>query len=442
MVTDDVVGLSLSAIMEESRTRRDGERGVPVPIALRIVSDVLSGLSCLHEAFARTGTRRIHGEVGPAAILVGADGRSRLQRLGGWTSAEMRAGSPSGSDPSFRSPEHWLGDEVDERSDMFSAGVLLWELVAGRRLFSGSREEILASVFRGDAPMAGGTLRLAPELYTLTRRALDPRPTHRFSSAYSFARAVHAMAYRFGLSLSHDVVAEYLESRFADELRVRRAVDRHGNADRRGAYRELATTGPTATDGAADTAVFEAPGTEPLTKMRTSPMAIRTTVPLSQPSIETTSEMPLPTRARSARFATRAAYAIIAVTTVIAALSIRPAAWLPSPRSTLAAVGAPTSAPPEPVDTTSSVAPRPLPDSAATPPPLDSSPASPSVSGVPAMKPSVPIQRSPRGFRSRPKPAAAAADLSAAAAAPTASASVVGEPGSGVSDPSSLLDNK
>ncbi len=124
---------------------------------------------------------------------MGADGRTRIERLGGLSVDECRLADPQGDEASYRPPEQWGGGDTDGRSDVYAAGAILWELIAGRRLFSGPREDVLFAMVRGEVPAPGGLLRVAPELFALCRRALEPRAAARFGSPFAFAQAIRGL---------------------------------------------------------------------------------------------------------------------------------------------------------------------------------------------------------------------------------------------------------
>lgn len=221
-VTDHFDAVRLSTVLEESR-RHEGGPGLPLGIALRIVFDVLGGLAALQEAFSEETPRMIHGELQPASILVGVDGRARIDRLGGVATIDSRTTKMSDGDAPYRAPEQWIGESLDERTDLYAVGAILWELIAGRRLFSGSVESPLFTMMRGEVPAPGGSLRVAPELFALCRRALAPCRADRHRSALEFASEIRSLAHHFVIPFAREDVTAYLETRLAEDLRIRRA---------------------------------------------------------------------------------------------------------------------------------------------------------------------------------------------------------------------------
>jgi serine/threonine-protein kinase len=107
---------------------------LPLRAALRILLDALSGLSALHRA--RVGAKNldfVHGEVTPDNVIVGPDGVARLVPLveAHWSPTPRDTPRARG----YTAPEKLLGDDFDQRADVFSVGVLLWEAMMGQSLF-------------------------------------------------------------------------------------------------------------------------------------------------------------------------------------------------------------------------------------------------------------------------------------------------------------------
>jgi hypothetical protein len=117
-----------------SRTR------MPLPVAMGIMVGVLRGLEAAHEARDGSGAALgiVHGGVSPQNVLVGADGVPRVLDLG---LATARARAPATTalyaqgKRTYMSPEQARREPVDRRSDVYAAAVILWELLAGERLF-------------------------------------------------------------------------------------------------------------------------------------------------------------------------------------------------------------------------------------------------------------------------------------------------------------------
>jgi len=123
-------GLSLAQLDEDS----NGVGVLTLPTRLRVLLDALSGLAALHHAKLHgRPIGFVHGEVAPHNITVGRDGIGRLVPLveSHWSTPPL----PSPESLGYVAPERLLADVFDQRADVFSIGVLLWEAIAERRLF-------------------------------------------------------------------------------------------------------------------------------------------------------------------------------------------------------------------------------------------------------------------------------------------------------------------
>src|SRR6266508_1439680 len=128
------LGPELAGGRSLAELRRECGR-LPVPIALRILLDVLSGLAALHHVKVSGRLAGfVHGEVTASNIIVGPDGIGRLVPLVPSHWDETAPPSPDAS--AYTAPERLLGDEFDQLADVFSAGVLLWEAIMGQPLFA------------------------------------------------------------------------------------------------------------------------------------------------------------------------------------------------------------------------------------------------------------------------------------------------------------------
>jgi len=132
-------------------------RHLPLPIALRILTDALAGLAAAHELRGPDGAllHLVHRDFSPQNILVGVDGITRLTDFGIAKAASRTTVTKTGvfkGKIGYVSPEHARGQVIDERSDLWSAGVVAWELVAGRRLFHGEEVPTLMRIVMEDPP--------------------------------------------------------------------------------------------------------------------------------------------------------------------------------------------------------------------------------------------------------------------------------------------------
>ncbi len=156
-------------------------------------------LSQLLDALALAHARGIvHRDIKPANLIVTREGVLKVADFGvaridrsSLTTAGMLIGTPS-----YMSPEQCMGLEADARSDLFSTGVVLYELIAGRKPFAGSIESLGYQICREEpAPPSRWAPRpLPPAVDRLVGTALAKRPEDRFQSAQAFKEALQQVA--------------------------------------------------------------------------------------------------------------------------------------------------------------------------------------------------------------------------------------------------------
>ena len=190
--------------------RAVGERLAPAA-AVHAVLGLLAALEYLHEAGGkgRDAGRLaplVHGDVNPDNLLARADGAVKLIDLG--LAEPLRPDGTAGAGdgalrgtPAYMAPEQVKARPLTVRSDLFSAGIVLWELLANRPLFAAATEfETLRRVREMPAPPLRAVWREAPTvLERLCVRALAKDPAHRFGSARELAQALREAGQREGL---------------------------------------------------------------------------------------------------------------------------------------------------------------------------------------------------------------------------------------------------
>lgn len=226
LVMEYVAGDSLYGLRRVARER------LPLPPVLRILQGALRGLVAAHESRDARGTPLgiVHLDVSPQNILVGADGITRLvdfgvaKARGQGVSAEL--GHMMGKF-SYMAPEQIRGASVDPRTDVFSAGVVLWEMLTGQRLFTDETPEAtLANVLTSEIPRPSrvtGDSRLGP-FDRLIERALAQEPKDRHESARSLLEALERAADEVGGVGSMLDVQKLVQRYAAEKLERERAI--------------------------------------------------------------------------------------------------------------------------------------------------------------------------------------------------------------------------
>jgi serine/threonine protein kinase len=229
LVMDYVEGSALGALLVLA-AKDDGR--IPARVAARIILDAALGLHAVHEHQDRDGRALglLHRDVSPQNILVGIDGIAKLTDFG--IAKAVYDGSSSTTQGTLKgklgymAPEYVNRGEQGRAIDVFALGVVLWEALAGRRLFRGDNEaQTLDRILHADAPSLS---RVAPELRSfesVVRTALTKDPRDRFPTAEAMAHALEAAALEAEALATHDEVAAYVKQAAMPELaRVRAAV--------------------------------------------------------------------------------------------------------------------------------------------------------------------------------------------------------------------------
>ncbi|NOJ97713.1 serine/threonine protein kinase [Corallococcus coralloides] len=197
------------------RALRSSLGRMPIPIAVFIAMEMCRGLHYAHTRTDSSGRPLgiVHRDISPDNVLLGYEGQVKIVDFGIAKAQLIRGIS---TEPGvvkgkfhFFSPEQARGEGVDARTDVWSTGVVLYELLCGKLPVEGPPAVVLSRVGNGEIPSLA-TLRpdLPKELNDIVRKALTPDRQRRFDSSHAFGDALTAFLYanfpRFSaMSLAH-----------------------------------------------------------------------------------------------------------------------------------------------------------------------------------------------------------------------------------------------
>jgi len=260
---EHVHGEDLRSIVRQMKAQNVLE--FPIEHALSVVLGVCAGLAYAHEKRGLDGRplNIVHRDVSPQNVIIAYAGEVKVVDFGiaqsdAMSQDETQSGRLKGKVP-YMSPEQARGEAIDRRSDVFAAGVMLFELTTGRRLFKGTTEyetiELICdrpyprpSEVRDDYP---------PELEAIVMRALAKDRTERWQTAREMQSALEEFARRERVPVSTIALSTFMQSLFAEKLASEEAQPAQGGPpadavgplehDTAARAEKVSSIGPTAT---------------------------------------------------------------------------------------------------------------------------------------------------------------------------------------------------
>lgn len=208
----------------------DNEK-IPLDAVFHIMASLLEGLFYAHtkrDNFNKP-LEIIHRDVSPQNIMLANNGEVKILDFGiakakgshfemakaNGSLTETQAGILKGKF-SYMSPEQAKGKPLDQRSDIFSAGIVLWELLTVQSLFGGSTEiKIIEKVRKAKIPdPSQKNPDVTKELTKIVRKALSRSRWKRFQTAEEFKNQLLLLAYKNGLIVNKDFMSDYISKQF------------------------------------------------------------------------------------------------------------------------------------------------------------------------------------------------------------------------------------
>jgi serine/threonine protein kinase len=314
--------------LHTARKRLLGERKLPLAAQLRVVSEILAGLHYAHELTDYDGTPMgvVHRDVGPQNVFLTYDGQVKLIDFGVAKvlnrEQETQAGVLKGR-VVYMAPEQVASGTIDRRADIFATGVLLREVITGKRLWDGLSEiDTLKKLIARAIPELPADGDIPAELRAICEKAMAPDREDRFKTAHEMRVRIEQYVARADPTGSlADLGAHLSRELAAERLRLKDIVDGHlaaGSSDRLPAVDILAPgsspdllsgvgSGPRASSG---------PSAAPSTARRAKTPASGTLVSGEMPEIDVAADD------RPANDARRKRSAVIAVAVIAAAVGI------------------------------------------------------------------------------------------------------------------------
>lgn len=207
------------------RTFEAQERRLPLHLAIYGVAAALRGLGYAHSLIDQAGRSLgiVHGDISPHNVVVSFTGEVKVVDFGiarlagkGWGDDADR---PGGGKFAYMSPEQVRGQALDQRSDVYSAGIVLYELLVGHRLFQHpDPEEKLRRVREAIIPdPRQENPEIHDELWAILQHALARDPDHRYPSAQAFEQDLRAFLFRHRLLADATAMAACMQDAFTHE---------------------------------------------------------------------------------------------------------------------------------------------------------------------------------------------------------------------------------
>jgi len=201
------------------------KRLIPIDLCVQIARAVASALHYAHEQRKPDGSLLdiVHRDVSPSNVMLSYDGTVKLLDFGvakaQSSSSKTRTGTLKGK-VSYMSPEQAKGAPIDRRSDVFSLGIVLWEMITGTRLFRGENDLATIQMIINQPAASPSSYRseCPPELEKIIARALATDPAQRIQTAQQFQIELEELAREQKLNQSPFALGKYLGELFEREI--------------------------------------------------------------------------------------------------------------------------------------------------------------------------------------------------------------------------------
>ncbi|HVO31334.1 MAG TPA: serine/threonine-protein kinase [bacterium] len=199
---------------------------IPAGVSLYMIAEAARGLGAAHAKTDPEGNplNIVHRDVSPQNILVSFGGEVKVSDFGIAKAASASSRTAEGmvrGKLAYMSPEQANGKTLDGRSDLFALGIVLWELLTGKRLFSaGSSPEIYGKVSKFQGLTPEEVAAIPPGLAPVVLPALQPDPNQRYANALQMEQALTAVLGSDGVLRARSMLSSMMQSLFTEERRM------------------------------------------------------------------------------------------------------------------------------------------------------------------------------------------------------------------------------
>jgi serine/threonine protein kinase len=235
IVMEYVDGSDLKGVIEH---RKRLNQPFPIEEACLICVRICEGLAYAHEVVDGRGESLhiVHRDMSPPNVLITRHGEVKIVDFGlAKANSQLEHSEPGiiKGKFSYLSPEAAQGQPVDHRTDIFAVGIILWELLAGRKLFFGETdlETVRLVQVAKVPPIRQFNPRVSQGLEAVLARALHVDPTQRYQSARDLGRDLNKILFHLGREVSSFDIAQLVLPIWRERLEKRRpqAADRGGS---------------------------------------------------------------------------------------------------------------------------------------------------------------------------------------------------------------------
>lgn len=223
IVMEFVNGANLKTLMDSLKQQG---RTVPMKAAIYIAMEACRGLSFAHELLDEEGEplHLVHRDVSPPNILISKRGEVKVTDFGlakATTQLEKTDPGVVKGKFSYLAPEAARGQDVDARADVFAMGVVLWEMLAGRRLFLGETDyQTVQLVQQTQIPsLSRLNPEVDPEFEEVLLKSLTSDPDERYQSARDFGDALAGYLFGHKLKVTSYDIASLVKQCLASEIK-------------------------------------------------------------------------------------------------------------------------------------------------------------------------------------------------------------------------------